>query len=293
MLLSMTGQGQGQASFEAAHVQSEIRTVNNRHLKIQSRCSEGLHSLEPRIEAQVKAKLRRGSVQLHVQLIGGDLSSGYRIEAPALQEYAKQCRELKEELGLELPTWGDLLNLPGVIAEQRRSSEVVPELEQAVIDSVNNALTELNRMRQAEGQSMAVELQRQLQQLAELTSSIETRAPEVVSEYRQRLKMKLETALAEVNGTISDSDVIREVLLLADKVDVREEIVRLRSHFEQFAGLLQDKESQGRKLDFLIQEMFRETNTIGSKASDAEITQRVVDMKSVIEQMRELVQNVE
>ena len=289
----MTGQGQAQTQYEAAHISSEVRTVNNRHLKIQTRCSEGLSSLEPKIESVVKSSLRRGSVQLNVQVSGTDSSSDYQLEQSVLESYIRQCEEIQSTADATPVRLADLLTLPGVVSEQRVQRELAAELSEAILKTVERSLAELNQMRQAEGQSMGLELERQLNQMLELTSSVEERAPHVVEEYRARLKAKLETALADAGGTISDTDVIREVLLLADKVDIREEIVRLRSHFEQFASLLGDQESQGRKLDFLIQEMFRETNTIGSKANDAEIAQRVVDMKSVLEQMRELVQNVE
>ena len=151
----------------------------------------------------------------------------------------------------------------------------------------------LNGMRQAEGQSMSDELNQQLLKLHDLVVVVEARAPGVVEEYRQRLHSRLTQTLAEVGAKVQESDLVREVLLLADKTDIREEIVRLRSHFLQFQTLLDDPQSQGRKLDFLIQEMFRESNTIGSKANDAEVAQRIVDMKTIIEQMRELVQNVE
>ena len=140
---------------------------------------------------------------------------------------------------------------------------------------------------------MGSELSRQLSRLAELTAEIEQRAPQVVDEYRTRLESRLTKVLAELGTKLQEADLAREVLIMADKADIREEIVRLRSHFSQFQKLLGDEESQGRKLDFLIQELFREANTIGSKAGDAEIAQRVVDIKTIIEQMRELVQNVE
>ena len=140
---------------------------------------------------------------------------------------------------------------------------------------------------------MGEELTRQLSRLAELTAEIEQRAPLVVDEYRLRLEARLSKVLAELGAKLQEADLAREVLIMADKADIREEIVRLRSHFAQFEKLLSADESQGRKLDFLIQELFREANTIGSKCGDAEIAQRVVDIKTIIEQMRELVQNVE
>lgn len=289
----MTGQGQGQAKCGNAQAVAEVRSVNNRHLKVQARLGERFSTLEPAVEKRVKQKLRRGSLQIHVQLSDSESDSVYQIETNVLKSYSHQCASLQQSLGLEAVTWSDLLGLPGVISEQRNAGEPNPDLDQAVLSAVDDALDNLNEMRKAEGQSMATELERQLQELAELANAIEVRAPQVIEDYRLRLRTKIDSALTDVGTTIQDSDLIREVLLLADKVDIREEIVRLRSHFEQFASMLSNPESQGRKLDFLIQEMFRETNTIGSKANDAEIAQRVVDMKSILEQMRELVQNVE
>ncbi len=140
---------------------------------------------------------------------------------------------------------------------------------------------------------MLVELSSQLERLVQLTEAIRPRAPVVIDDFRSRLTSRIEAALAESTASLQESDLIREIAILADKADIREELVRLGSHFDQFSKLLDASESQGRKLDFLIQELFRETNTIGSKAGDAEIAQLVVDMKTTIEQMRELVQNAE
>jgi uncharacterized protein (TIGR00255 family) len=184
--------------------------------------------------------------------------------------------------------------LPGIVDESGgRLSEVDETLAKCVLATVTDAMESLNRMRLAEGQSMWTELVQQLEKLRELTLLIEQRAPGVIEDYKQRLHSRLAQSLAEIGGRIQETDLVREILVMADKADIREEVVRLRSHFLQFQTLVDDASSQGRKLDFLIQEIFREVNTIGSKAGDAEIAQRVIDMKSIIEQMRELVQNVE
>ena len=289
----MTGQGQGQAQCGSALVAAEVRAVNNRHLKIQARLGEGLAVLEPKVETLVKQHLRRGSLQISVQLTGAEVANEYRLEESVIKAYAEQCGALRAELGMPEISWAALLALPGVVSEQKKTSGVDDELQAAVLSAVEQSLGGLNEMRQAEGSSMASELVRQLQCLDELTDEIDKKAPHVVEDYRERLRAKVSSALNDVGASLEEGDLIREVLLLADKSDIREEIVRLRSHSGQFGSLLKSDASQGRKLDFLIQEMFRETNTIGSKASDAEIAQRVVDMKSILEQMRELVQNVE
>jgi uncharacterized protein (TIGR00255 family) len=292
----MTGQGQGRRPYGTADITCEVRAVNNRHLKVQMRLSEGLSSLEPQVEARARSLVRRGSLQLTVQLTGGEFSSDYSLQTSVIESYLHQCQQLAIQLGQECDvSIRDLLQLPGVATEKRAglAAQIPDELSQEILATVSEALSCLNLMRRAEGDSMAAELTRQLACLHALTDQIELRGPSVVEQYRLRLQNRLAQALQPFSVQLSEADTIREVLLIADKADIREEIVRLRSHFDQFQRLLQAQESQGRKLDFLIQEIFRETNTIGSKACDAEISQRVVDIKTIVEQMRELVQNVE
>lgn len=298
LLLSMTGQGQGRTPYGSAEITAEVRAVNNRHLKLHLRASDTLGSLEPQIEALVRSEIRRGSLQLGVQLTGGQFAFEYELQLGVVEGYLRQCQLLAEKLGIESNvSVADVLALPGVVNDVRSSgagsAALADELIAKVLETVKSALDCLNRMRAVEGESMRCELSQQLAKLDVSTSAIEQRAPAVIDEYRERLSLKLTKALAEIGQKVQEADLVREVLLMADRADIREEIVRLRSHFSQFAKLLEADESQGRKLDFLIQEMFREANTIGSKAGDAEVAQRVVDIKTIIEQMRELVQNVE
>lgn len=291
----MTGQGQGRRPFDQTEISVEVRAVNNRFLKIQTRVSDAIAGLEPQIETVVKQSLRRGSLQIGVYLSGISTDSEYALKAPVIEAYWHQCNALASKLGITSGvSIANLLQLPGVVSDAGgRASDVDEALAGAVLETVADAVGCLNRMRLAEGQSMAAELTQQLAKLREITVQIEQRAPKVIEEYKNRLHARLTQSLAEVGGQIQETDLVREILLMADKADIREEVVRLRSHFLQFQMLIEDPQSQGRKLDFLIQEIFREVNTIGSKAGDAEIAQRVVDLKSIIEQMRELVQNVE
>ncbi len=296
MLLSMTGQGQGRKQYGTDEITAEVRAVNNRHLKVQIRTCESLSGLEPLIEALVRKSLRRGSLQLSVQISGVVGDSQYQLQESVVAGYARQCEALAGKLGLAAQvTLSDLLSLPGVVADKRsRAGDALPDdLVDNVMETITESLACLNRMRRAEGDSMESELSRQLANLNELATVIENRAPLVIDEYRARLESRLTKVMAEVGTKLQEADLAREVMIMADRADIREEIVRLRSHFAQFKKLLAAEESQGRKLDFLIQELFRESNTIGSKAGDAEICQRVVDLKTIIEQMRELVQNVE
>lgn len=293
----MTGQGQGRIQCGTEEVSAEVRAVNNRHLKIQARVSETLAGIEPQLEALVRSEVCRGSMQLNVQLLGGSGGNTYRLQSAVVESYWSQCQEIAQRLGVQSDVGlGQLLSLPGSVEESRvsaKTSEIAPDLVQATLAAVAEALKSLNNMRRSEGASMEAELTRQLKRLTQLTQAVQERAPAVVEEYQKRLESRLAAALEKHDHEIRESDLTREIVLMADKADVREEIVRLESHFQQFADLLQSEQSQGRKLDFLIQEMFREANTIGSKANDAQIAQRVVDIKTTIEQMRELVQNVE
>lgn len=293
----MTGQGQGRRPFASAEIAAEVRAVNNRHLKIQLRTCDTLSGLEPQIETLVRSTLRRGSLQLSVQISGNLSDNRYQLQEPVIEGYVRQCQALAGKLQLDAQiSIGQVLSLPGVVSERRSlgSGQTLPDdLVQEVMGTITDALACLNNMRSAEGSSMQQELDQQLTALFDLTEQIEQRAPKVVDEYRARLESRLSQVLAELGAKLNESDLAREVLIMADKADIREEIVRIRSHFAQFRALLDAGQSQGRKLDFLIQELFREANTIGSKAADAEIAQRVVDIKTIIEQMRELVQNVE
>ena len=297
MLLSMTGQGQGRRPYAAAEINAEVRAVNNRHLKVQIRTCDALSGLEPQIETLVRKTLRRGSLQLSIQLSGSAFDSRFQLQESVVMGYVQQCEALATKLGVDdRVSLRDLLALPGVVSDRKTVGSGEPlstELVAEVMATITQSLECLNGMRRAEGASMGEELTRQLSRLAELTAEIEQRAPLVVDEYRLRLEARLSKVLAELGAKLQEADLAREVLIMADKADIREEIVRLRSHFAQFEKLLSADESQGRKLDFLIQELFREANTIGSKCGDAEIAQRVVDIKTIIEQMRELVQNVE
>lgn len=296
----MTGQGEGRCNVPLGGTMVvEARAVNNRHLKINLRTSEGLSGFESEIESIVRAQVRRGTIQLNVVWSGRPSLDLYQIQGPVIESYYQQCKAVAEKIGLPSSvTLSDLLALPGAVVESIPQREESPELLEALTSAVQSAVTAMNRMRAQEGASMATEIRSQLKQMATLSEAIEQRAPAVLAEYRERLRTRVATAVAEAISAgdvapLNEPDLIREVALMSDKTDIREEIVRLRSHFGQFEQLLDSSEGQGRKLDFLVQEMFRESNTIGSKASDAFIAQRVVDLKSTLEQIRELIQNVE
>lgn len=295
MLISMTGQGQCRRMFGTMEIQVEVRAVNNRFFKLQLRTSDSLSRLEPEIEALCRKHVRRGSLTMTVFVSREARPADFRLQEVAIASYYSQIKSIATNLGIAADvTMGQLLALPGVVNETEVDNrEPSDELTSETLIAVEDALKCLNRMREAEGANMAAELLGQVERIREQKDAIEEKAPLVIDDYRERLRLRVQQGLSIIGAELNPADLMRETQIFADKADVREEIVRLRSHTRQFATLVEDKESQGRKLDFLIQEMFREANTIGSKAGDSEISQRVVDIKTVIEQMRELVQNVE
>lgn len=293
MLLSMTGHGESSCQHDGVAVTAEVRTVNNRYFKLSMRSSERYSALEPKIETLVRQFVRRGTVQIHLRIDRTPSPDDFRLNEVVLTSYRRQLERLNERLHVMEPIpLGALLTLPGVVVENESSSNV--DLDWPVIErALSEALTRLSRMRKEEGEAMERDLIGNNQAILATLDQLEARAPRVVEAYRQRLKERLASLLAGFDVQVQAADVVREVGLYAERCDVSEECVRLRSHLTQFVAIIRDEETPGRKLEFLTQEMLRETNTIGSKANDAEIARLVVEIKSSIERMREMIQNVE
>lgn len=293
-LLSMTGFGDARDERDDHALSVEVRTINNRHFKLNLRSTEGYAALDGRIEAVVREFVRRGTVNVNVRIRHMSGAEDYRLNAEVLESYVDQLqrisakRHFDEKLRLE-----PLAGLPGVIeqlsTEARDAEEVWPLLE----PTLRTALQQMTEMRQVEGRALGDDLDDQLGAVDASLASIAARAPLVVEGYRQRLQDRVSEALAKFNVSVEPTDVVREICIFADRSDISEEIVRLRSHLSQFAQAMQAAESAGRKLEFICQEMGRETNTIGSKANDAEISHEVVAIKTALERIREQIQNVE
>ncbi len=290
----MTGYGDAHHQEQETAIGVEIRTVNNRYFKLVLRASEGLGPLENEIESVVRQHVKRGTVQINLHVLRQPTPEDFRINSLALESYRQQLLELCAQWGVQREvTPQELLDLPGVVEEDHREAlnpaEVWPQIEPVILQ----ALEKLQRMRQTEGDAMAASLRENCETIAGHLSHIEARAPLVAEGYRGRLEERLRKITAEHGVAVEPPDILREVSLFAERTDISEETVRLRSHLDQFLKTVAMAESSGRKLDFLTQEMFRETNTIGAKANDVEIAQRVIEIKSAIEKMREMVQNVE
>jgi uncharacterized protein (TIGR00255 family) len=290
----MTGFGEARGQSNGVAVAIEVRTINSRHFKLSFRTSEGYAALEPEIEATTRDAIKRGTVQLNLRVERPVSSEDYRINAAVVENYRNQLESLTGR-----SEWNDpddlrmLLSLPGSI-DERRSSEADPRDDWPAIEPVlRQALANLIKMRAEEGVALAADLAHNGRQIMEQLDAIARRSPEVVQSYQTRLMQRVEQALSDLNVTVQPADLLREVSLFADRSDISEEIVRLRSHLQQYEAALMLPESSGRKLEFIAQEMGREVNTIGSKANDAEISKFVVEIKTALERIREQIQNVE
>jgi uncharacterized protein (TIGR00255 family) len=290
----MTGFGESRRQANGLAVAVEVRSINSRHFKLTYRASEGYASLEPEVEVVTRDAIRRGTVQVTLRVERAALADDFQIRTAVLEGYRAQLEALAGRNnwagGVDLKT---LLLLPGVV-EERVSSGYDPHGDWPTIEPVlRAALDAVGKMRAEEGAALAADLAQNGRQMEQLLDQVAARAPDVVTAYESRLMQKVQQALADLNVLVQTTDVIREVSLFADRSDVSEEIVRLRSHLQQYADALRSSDSSGRKLEFITQEMGREVNTIGSKANDAEISRLVVELKTALERIREQIQNVE
>jgi uncharacterized protein (TIGR00255 family) len=290
----MTGFGEARRQADEIAVAVELRTVNNRYFKFSLRASEGYNSLEPQIEATVRQQVKRGTVNATVRIDRRASLDENALNLDVLHSYRKQLelyqaeRQLPRGVAVE-----HLLSLPGVIREPNASSDYAESAREIVQATLEDALAKLADFRAEEGRAMAADMKTNCELIAAELDKIASRAPLLVENYRNRLHERVASLLEEYQVTLQPADLIREVSIFAERSDISEEIVRLRSHLEQFTTIMAAEESAGRKLEFLIQEMFREVNTIGSKSSDVEVARGVIEMKTAIERLREMIQNVE
>lgn len=290
----MTGHGEAQLERDDRTVAVEVRALNSRYFKLTMRAGESFLSLEPRVESVARRFVRRGTVQVALRVDRANRLDQYRLNTQALREYRRQLEELRgpsrdaDVVRLEL-----LLGLPGVVDEHAADTMCTESDWPYIEEALEQALINLDQMRREEGQAMTDDLNGNCEGINVQLQEIAQRAPAVAESYRIRLTERLNKILTEHGAPVEVADVLREVSMFAERSDISEELVRLRSHIDQFRAITQLSESSGRKLDFLTQEMFREANTIGSKANDAIIAGHVVEVKAMIERMREMIQNIE
>jgi uncharacterized protein (TIGR00255 family) len=266
-----------------------VRAVNHRHLQVKSRLPSELFGLEAEVEARIKQRLCRGAVSVSVSIARRPAGEA-GIDVEAALRYRDALAELARGFGHAQVPLEAVLSLPGVLAAP--PDDLGDEEAAAVLRLLERALAELERMRASEGAAIEADLKHNAAAIAKLVARVEKRMPRVVRAHHAALKKRL-AELTNGAVTADPKDLAREIALLADRLDVSEEIARLRSHMEQLAAFLQKGGDLGRALDFLVQEIFREANTIGSKCNDAAVSHLVVELKTRIERLREQVQNVE
>jgi uncharacterized protein (TIGR00255 family) len=292
----MTGYGEARYQSDLLTLSIELRALNNRYLKVSVRAPDPYNLLEAEFEKVIRRQIKRGTLQLQLRCDRQHSQQDFRINGVALASYVRQVRELSQQLGLgdrSEALLAQVLTLPGVVPEPGASSEALHDDWPLIEKILGEALNQLQVMRQDEGRAMAKELLAHRDTIAAHLQVIRQRAATVAPAFRDRLLERVKSLLTELDVKIDKNDLIREVSIFSERSDIAEEIVRLATHLDHFQAIMNEEESPGRKLEFLVQEMSREANTIGSKAGDVEISRRVVDIKGTLEKIRELVLNVE
>lgn len=292
MLRSMTGYGRGEATVDGCRIVFEIKSVNHKYFEFNSRISRGYLFLEDRLKAYVQSKISRGKVDVFLQIEPLEEADVQVLVNHALASgYLSALRELKEHYQLpDEPTLALMSRYSDVFSVHK-----APADEDAVWNAVRQvadmAIASFLKMRETEGTRLQEDILEKAAEVITLVDQIEQITPETVESYRERLQGKIQELLQD--NRFDEQRLLTEVAIFADKVAVDEETVRLRSHFQQLRKLVDSQGPVGRKIDFLVQEMNREANTIGSKSVNSQIAYLVVDIKALIEKIREQVQNVE
>lgn len=291
MIKSMTGFGKSNLSVNSREYQVEIKTVNHKYIDINVKMPKVISYLEDDVRKTISSKLKRGKVDIYISFDNySQDGNNVKINTELAKLYIKNLKQLAEEekinANIEV---SEIAKLPDVLTIKSELDE--EQIKKELLEAIQNAVEKLIQMRQTEGSKMAEDINTKINQIEEKVKEIFELSTGLIEEY----VVKLETRIKEILKTeeLDKSRLMQEVVIYADKCSVEEEITRMRSHINQLRNLLESNEAVGKKMDFIIQEMNRETNTIGSKANNLEITNRVVDIKTILEDIREQVQNIE
>ncbi|WP_044746196.1 MULTISPECIES: YicC/YloC family endoribonuclease [unclassified Anoxybacillus] len=291
MVYSMTGFGRSKTTNGSMGVTVEVKSVNHRFCEISVRMPRQLFIFEDKIKKVISQYVHRGRVEVFIAIEGeGWTNRKLQVDWQLMSDYYEQLKEANHRFSLhDSITLSHLFQLEGVaeIIEEGAGNE---EMEHLLISAVNEAAQQLKTMREKEGKALLSDVQEQLATLKQCVQNVQHLAPEAIEQYRERLTKRMKEL---VQGDVDEARLLTEVAIFAEKTDINEELKRIRSHIEQFVQTLHHQEPIGRKLDFLIQELNREVNTIGSKANDSRIAVQVVEMKSALEKVKEQVQNIE
>ena len=291
MVKSMTGYGLGSRNGEGISITVEIKTVNHRFCEQTVRMPKQYAILEDAVKKTIAEYIHRGRAEIFITIDGDNVKNQKMVvDWQLLDEYYRVLEEMRVRYGINQPvSIPELLQNKDcfkILDETINAAELEPLLLSAVVDAAAN----LSVMRQAEGRELKASISALLQNVGQVTDQLKVLAPKVAESYRDRLKEKLERY---TSGLIDENRLLTEVAIFADKADISEELVRMYSHIHQFASIIDETGPVGRKLDFLLQEMNREANTIGAKGNAADLASVVVELKSLLEKIREQVQNIE
>ena len=292
MVKSMTGYGRCEETVGGSRITVELKSVNHKYFEFSPRVTRGYGFLEDKLKTYVQSRVARGKIDLFLSIETlEDADVIVSVNHSLAAGYIAALREITERYKLPDTVTVNSLSRYSDIFSVHKAPEDEEAIWAAVKTVLEKAVDAFIAMRETEGRRLYDDVMSRAAVILELVGKIEARSPETVKEYRERLEAKLREVLSDT--TIDEQRILTEAAIFADKVAVAEETVRLRSHFEQLKALLNAEEPSGRKMDFLVQEMNRETNTIGSKASDSQIAYMVVDIKAEIEKIREQIQNIE
>ncbi len=292
MIKSMTGYGRVETTGQDRNIVVEVKSVNHRFLEISLRMPQALFPLELEFKKKIGEKVKRGRIEIFIRLEAQSANVPETIvNLEIARNYFAALQRLKDEFGLteeiELKTlvgFRDIFSSPA-------ETEIKPDVLKQIADALEEALNMLVRMRQEEGVAIYNDMEQRLDSIRGILETINVRSPQVIIEYSKRLTERIKE-LTE-GRLLDESRLAQEAAILAEKSDITEEIVRMHSHIGQFVTLLQSSDAEGKKIDFLLQEMNREINTIGSKSNDAEIARQVIEAKSELSRLREQAQNIE
>jgi uncharacterized protein (TIGR00255 family) len=291
MIRSMTGFGAGRAARGGEEIDVEVRSVNHKFCEVKARLPRELSALEVEVVRAVKDRLVRGGVEVAVRRSATRGALAPRVDLGLAAEYARAFEEVRSRLGLAgSVSLSEVLAAEGVVALEERAADL-ESARGAASEALGVALDRIAEMRAREGEALARDLSLRLTLVEEIVARLERIAPQSIEHYRARLHERIQEVAR--GFTPDPARLAQEVALFADRIDVAEEFTRLRSHLGQMRALIAGGEPAGRKMEFLVQEMHREANTIGSKSQSGEISGLVVQLKAEIERMREQVQNVE
>ncbi len=292
LIKSMTGYGRAQMTFGGREITVELRSVNNRYLDCSVKLPRIFSFAEERVKQRVKEHITRGKTDVFITVNTAEADDvKISLNRPVIEGYLTALRTIAADYGVcDDISVSSLTRFPEVFVVEKQEEDEQQACAE-ILSVLDEALEKYDQMRETEGAALEADLRSRASTIGSLVSVVEKRSPETVAEYRARLTARMNEILAPT--TIDESRILAEAAIYADKVAVDEETVRLRSHLTQMDKMLTDGGSVGRKLDFLMQEMNRETNTIGSKCNDVELARVVVDMKAELEKIREQIQNIE